>query len=111
MYNLNRKAIREALNDYLELNSIYRQAKDNAINDDEIQSLLDNRQTRQYARELINERYPEATSIYNRKVTSAAITLIEAMTDNIEEYSNIDPLDIYMNYTTFNKLLNLAKQV
>ncbi|MCM3273059.1 hypothetical protein [Paenibacillus elgii] len=100
---MNRIAIRKALEEY---KNSKKQSK--AIwKDKDIQGLFKQGRNEE-AVALINSKYPEGQ---NRNVNQKAITLIEEMTKSIPEWKGINPMDVYSDLDTFDKLLVLAERV
>lgn len=79
-------------------------------NDGEITQLKNNREARKEVYYALNAKYPQRIKIY-KELDDKAINLISVMLKDIEEYKDIDPLDIYLNKSTFNKLVTLAKEL
>jgi len=101
LYTLDRTAIKTALSAYLNAE----QQRIAILDDQQIQMLFSKGQNEE-ARKLIDVLYPEA-----RKVKVRAIELIKAMTQNIEEWKDVNPEDVYYSVVQFNRLVELAKQV
>ena len=102
MFNiLNRKEIRKALFEYKECEK----QRKLVLEDQEIQKLYEQEKIEE-ARELINQRYPMISMTKEK-----GINLVKVMTNNIEEYKDIKPEDIYFKVKIFNKFIELAEQV
>lgn len=100
---LNRNAVRNALTEYIEAK---RQSKE-ILKDKEIQTFF-KLEENEKAMSLISRRYPEGQ---NRNVNNKGLALVEVMVKNLPEWRGIDPMDVYTDIDSFDKLIELAKRV
>lgn len=107
---MNRELIKKALREYEEIQKTFELLKQKINNDEEITQLKNNRETRKDVYYVLNAKYPQRIRVY-KELDDKAINLISVMVNDIEEYKDIDPVDIYLNKSTFNKLVALAKEL
>ncbi|MEK3917295.1 hypothetical protein [Paenibacillus sp. FSL H7-0331] len=100
---LNRKSIKAALAEYKEAKI---QGK-SILKDKEIQALFAKNENDK-AVELMNIKFPEGS---NKNVNKKGIALVVAMSKDIPDWKDVDPMDVYVDFHSLNRLLELAERV